>query len=629
MAQSWHDAIGMSDQIQRLDRSVCACGSGLRHARCCKFDIAAGPDPANYAALDALAEAMQAARKAGKSREAERQALSLLDLAPLHRQALRLLFEIRRDEGRLAGAEALIRRLASLDPPAAQLHFLHAQLLVRQRRHAEAEIPARAALMLAPRDAAAHHLLGIVFTETGRLLPGEQHYRQALGALDAPEAVISGNLAWNLRLQGRLEEAASLYDIVLQLAPGALRSLAGAAQVHAALGDHERAEALLAEAASQSPANRAVALLQAMLRLRADPAGALAALEQGAQDGATPALSPSELIIKGQALERLGSDSEAFAAYRAARASQHETTRRHFNDAPLQARASALRAAFMADRLAALPRPKLEPGQPSPIFLLGARRSGTSLLEQLLCLAPGVDPADERGPLNDFEKLLPKLACGPTGAERPYPAALAELTAGESREALPALAARYNALLRASGVTTASSTHVTDRSPDLAWTLGLAGLLFPDAPVIHVLRHPLDVVLSGFAQDRLYDGNAGATLESLARLYHIQMSMIAHFRGQMTLRYLPVRYEDIVSDPAGALQKIFAFAGIAADPDELLAKPPRALPRAPSHQVLREPPHRRSLYRHRKFGPIFADVMPLLAPWIETLGYDQAERQAA
>jgi Flp pilus assembly protein TadD len=626
MTRSRHDRI-MSHPLFRLDKAPCPCGSGLRQARCCRFDAAAGPDPDHHGALDSLAETMRQARAAGRNREAERQALTLLDLAPLHRTGLRILFEIRRDEERLAAAGTLIKRLASLDPPDASLHLQHAQLLVKQGRHAEAEAPARAALLLAPRDAVAHHLAGIVFTEMGRLLPGEQHYRLALGLLEAPDVTVLGNLAWNLKLQGRLAEAAALYDTVLDRPPGTLRSLAGAAQLHAALGDFDRAAALLAAARGHAPDNRTIGLLDAILHLRrSDAAGSLALLEATAKAIAPQPLTAPEYMAKGQALERLGRDADAFTAYRAGRAAQSAG---NFHPAPLEARAQALRAVYMAERLAVLPRPKPMPGEPLPVFLLGPRRSGTSLLEQMLCLAPGVDPADERAPLNDLVTLLPKLVAGLNGIERPYPAALLECMAGEAREVPAWLAVRYYTSLRASGVITAETRLVTDRSPDLVWTLGLASLLFQEAPVIHLLRHPLDVVLSGFTEDRLFEASAGATLESLARLYDIQMSMISHFRGQMTLRYLPVRYEDLVADPAAELARIFRFIGIDADAAAVLATTPRPVPRAPSYQILREPPHRRGLYRHRKFGPIFGEIMPLLSPWIGRLGYDQAARQAA
>ncbi|HET9147308.1 MAG TPA: sulfotransferase, partial [Acetobacteraceae bacterium] len=398
-------------------------------------------------------------------------------------------------------------------------------------------------------------------------------------------------------------------------------------------GDPDRAETLIQEARATAPGaaapeDRMLGLLRNLLLLRrGDARGALERIEAVEREIAPQPLAASEAAAKGQALERLGRPGEAFAAYRAGREYQHRLGRR-FHPAPLEARATALREAFMAEKLAALPRPPPVP-HPMPVFLLGVQRSGTSLLEQLLSQAPGIDPADGRAPLDDLTRLLPKLAAGLGGPDLPYPAALAGLAAGEARAVLPMLAERYLALLRERGVITGETRFVTDRSPGLPWTLGLAALLFPAAPVIHLLRHPLDVVLSGFAQDRLYEGGAGVTLESLARLYDIQMSMIGHFRGQMTLRYLPVRYEELVADPQATLRRVLDFIGIRADPAGLLAAPPRPVPRAPEHQALREPPHRRGLYRHRAFGPVLAEAMPPLEPWLERLGYRGAAREAA
>jgi hypothetical protein len=179
--------------------------------------------------------------------------------------------------------------------------------------------------------------------------------------------------------------------------------------------------------------------------------------------------------------------------------------------------------------------------------------------------------------------------------------------------------------MRANGITTAESRFVTDRHPDLPWLLGFAATLFPTAPVIHLIRHPLDVTLSGFAQDKLYEGNAGVTLASMATLFDAQMQAIAQVRGQTTLRYLPIRYEDLVRDPVATLRQVLEFIGITADPHALLDAPPRAVPRVPTHRVLHLRPHRRSLYRHRSFGPVFDEALPILNPWIERLGYGQPQ----
>ena len=46
--------------------------------------------------------------------------------------------------------------------------------------------------------------------------------------------------------------------------------------------------------------------------------------------------------------------------------------------------------------------------------------------------------------------------------------------------------------------------------------LGLIGLIFPEAPVIHLLRHPLDVVLSVFSNDLTHGFYCAYDLTSIA-----------------------------------------------------------------------------------------------------------------
>lgn len=621
---------GGARPIAGIDRTPCPCGSGLRRVRCCGLDPAAVPDPEHHAALAGLVETMTAARGAGRNREAERTALRLLDLAPLHRDGLRLLYELRRAENRLRAAEALIARLASLEPQSASTHIQHALLLMTQGRHQEAEAPARTALALAPRDATVHHQLGVLFTETGRLSAGERHYRLALGHAERQDAGVLGNLAWNLKQQGRLDDAAELYRIVIAARPDNARALAGFAQVQAARGLPEAAETLIAKAREIAPADRMIALLAALARLhRGDPEGAIARIDETARAIAPQGLVATEYAVKGQALERLGRTGDAFAAYRAGRDMQREKAGRRFEPAPIEAKLAGLRAAFVADRLAGLPRPMPAKGQAAPIFLLGVARSGTSLLEDLLSRVPGVDPADTRGPLGESATMLPHLVAGLGGPARPYPEAIAEILAGEPRDTVSMLAARYLNRLATLGITTGETRFVTDRDADLPWSLGLAALLFPDAPIVHVLRHPLDVVLSRYAQDKLALGNAGVTLDSVGRLYDAEMQAIAYIRGQMTLRYLPLRYEDLVEAPAATLARVLDFVGIPGEADTILASEPRKAPRAPTWQVMREPIHRRGRFRHLGFGDVFGEVLPIVKPWIEALGYDDAAREAA
>jgi hypothetical protein len=118
-------------------------------------------------------------------------------------------------------------------------------------------------------------------------------------------------------------------------------------------------------------------------------------------------------------------------------------------------------------------------------------------------------------------------------------------------------------------------------------------------------------------------------MPAMARHYEFSMSLIKHYRANLTLRYLPVRYEDLVTDPTGTLGTVLAFIG--ADPalipaeKFLLENKFNSSPRIPAHAILQEPLHHRGRYRFRAYEQqlpaLFSEVRPVLTPWIEELGY--------
>jgi hypothetical protein len=239
-----------------------------------------------------------------------------------------------------------------------------------------------------------------------------------------------------------------------------------------------------------------------------------------------------------------------------------------------------------------------------PVFLLGFPRSGMALLEQMLAQVPGFAAGGEPGLMAGLAALVPKLA----GSALEYPAALDDVLAGDGLDVPARLRAQYLAQMGRG-----NAAFVTDRSADNFWHLGLIKLLFPAAPVIHLLRHPLDVMLGNLAQDKKLEANCHASMAAAAAHYDLSMGMIRHYRGQLALRYLPVRYEALVEDPAAVLAQVLGFIGGDAGGAPVLAGPAM---------------HRRGLYRHRRYEAelpqLFAEVLPVLSPWIDELGYGDA-----
>ncbi len=182
------------------------------------------------------------------------------------------------------------------------------------------------------------------------------------------------------------------------------------------------------------------------------------------------------------------------------------------------------------------------------------------------------------------------------------------------------------------GLSVPDVRYVTNRASGNFWHLGLIKLLFPHAPVLHVIRHPLDIMLSVFSQDRRMEANAHASMAAAARHYALTMEMVKHYRGQLTLRYMPVRYEDLVAEPLPTLRRVLEFIGVedARLTDEAALRT-NAAPRrdpTPGHYAVREPLHARGRYRHLEYRArlpdLFAEVQEILQPWIDELGYGDA-----
>ncbi len=394
---------------------LCPCGSGLRAVRCCNADKAQWPGQEAAALLDEKAAEATKLFNEKKYDEAETLALRILDAVPNQRPALRVLFEIRNAQKRHKAADVLGARLAGLPgTPAqrAQANGQYAQYLIGQSRHAEALPFAAAALKATPKAAQVHHVMGVVFTETGALLAGERHYRQALKLLMREDGMVLGNLAWNLKLQGKLSEAEALYDKALKLRPDNMRGTGGLAQVVFIKGDRARADALLDEAVTRWPEDRMLRLLKVMADLACQrPQAALDRL------GPPENQLPPELLARGRALMQLGQMQEAVNAIAAARNFQRERSGLFYQPDALLAQAERDKAYFTGDRVRPLPR--AAQGSFTPVFLLGFRRSGSSLLEQLLAQLPGFAPGDEAAPVAELIEAIPGLLGGgvvPRGA---------------------------------------------------------------------------------------------------------------------------------------------------------------------------------------------------------------------
>jgi tetratricopeptide (TPR) repeat protein len=601
---------------------LCNCGSGLRAARCCDLvnETRLRPEAARH--LVPLIERARQSFRHGQTAVAEQLCVEILDLAPDHFGALEILFRLRQSQGRPRAAETLLRRLVRLHPNEAGLTRELAALLMGKGDLAGAEAHARNAVRVAPTDPSAHNVMGMILTESFRPQAGEYHYRRVLELSGKRDPILLANLAWNLKSQGRIAEARALYEEAAAAAPQALRIILGWARMEEADRKFDAAAALLDRAEAIRPGDAGARLARAILYGRTRRYDAALALLDAMPDeqGGARALDTNELLEKGRLLDKLGRFDEAFSTYQEAKRLAREITGLSYGAEAARDMSRRLVSFFTGKRLAFTPRGTRAEGMPRPIFILGFPRSGTTLVEQSLSAHPRIRAGDELPMIHDITQLMPRVLNSPFS----YPEALAELWMGDQHQGLDTLRDYYFQRARQLGVIgdhAEAAPWFTDKMPLNEMHLGLIALIFPDAPLIHVRRHPLDVVLSVFSNHLTHGYHCAFDLEGIARHYVLVSDLVEHYRTEMALRYLPIRYEDIVDDQDASIRRLLSFIGETFDARCLRFQDNPRHARTASYAQVTEPLYSSSRYRYRHYRRQLAPVLELLAPTIARLGY--------
>jgi hypothetical protein len=413
-----------------------------------------------------------------------------------------------------------------------------------------------------------------------------------------------------------MQAARALYAESLAAMPDNLHTLLGFARLEEADRNLDAAMALLDRAEAVSPENPSVVLLRAVvLGRRRDAPAALALIE--ALEAGKGELGPGEYLEKGRLLDQMGRYDQAFAAFTEGKARLRAISGHAYMEAYATANAARLKGFFIARRMAMLPRANRRHDVAQPLFIVGFPRSGTTLLEQTLTAHARIAAGDELPIIAELTNLMPRMLDSPLG----YPEALAELWMGDHREDLDNLRDHYLRKVAQLGIVPDGAAWFTDKMPLNEVNLGLIAMLFPDSPVLHLTRHPLDVVVSVLSNLLTHGHYCAYALETIAQHYVLAMDLVAHYRQELDIRYMAVRYEDIVDDQEATIRRVMAFVGEDFDPACLNFHENTRYARTASYAQVSEKLYDRSRYRYRHYLAELAPVIAVLEPLIGRLGY--------
>jgi hypothetical protein len=192
---------------------------------------------------------------------------------------------------------------------------------------------------------------------------------------------------------------------------------------------------------------------------------------------------------------------------------------------------------------------------PTPIFVLGMPRSGTTLVERILGSIPGVHPAGE---LDAFAAALVKTVAS-DGQPVPRTGGKLALVDRSAHVDPSALAAQY---LKRTLPLTEGQPYFIDKTPTNILYCGLIARALPRAVIVHVSRHPVANCFGMFKTLFAQGYPFSYTYPELAKYFAAYRRLMAHWHRVIPGRLVEVSYERLVANPEAETRALAAACGL-------------------------------------------------------------------
>ncbi|MGN6549435.1 MAG: tetratricopeptide repeat-containing sulfotransferase family protein [Pararhizobium sp.] len=534
---------------------------------------------------EAVGQAMRLQQQ-GRAAEAERLYGEILARQPEHPEANHFLGLLMHQSGRTEEGLALIARSIGADPENADFHNNLGTVLKDRERFGDSIESFRRAIALRPSFAVAHNNLGVALKELGRYEEAYRSYREAL-RLQPAYVGARLNLANAEKEEGRLDAAAEDYRGALKLKPNDAETCYQLGMTLTEGGAKEPAMEAFRRAIALKPRHAESYLMLSTLKRQKEPDAEMAAMER--LFGRADATESEKMVVAfalAKALEDLGRYDEALDYLVSGNALRRKTF--DYQTAGARAHFEEVKTTFtpsLFERLGNAGDP-----DPTPVFIVGMPRSGTTLVEQILASHPAVVGPGE---LSALQAVASAAFPGDNGSA--FPADLGALDPEAFREA----GQTYVEALRAYS---ADAVRITDKMPGNFLLIGLIRLILPKATVIHCVRDAPATCLSIFKTFFRSQGHRyGYDLAELGDYYALYADLMEHWHRVLPGFVHDVRYEELVADQEAQSRRLVALAGLDWD-DRCLAFHEAKRPvRTASAAQVRQPIYASSLDLWRRY----------------------------
>ncbi|HXV74471.1 MAG TPA: sulfotransferase, partial [Sphingomonadales bacterium] len=434
--------------------------------------------------------------------------------------------------------------MASSEQIQTALSYFRAGLLDEAKEACEAIVASE------PNDAAALRLLGQIAYHEGDFVRAADLLAASLA--EKPDQFSTwiklGNVHADL---GRNEDAKAAYERAITLKPEHHLGHFWKGQGFAAEGDMERAFQAYEEALRLNPD---FGPAYRLIVKTGNPWAKSKAFREGLElKAASPDIPADEKIHMHFALaylfQELGKPERVMGHLKIAKGLQKN--RAQAWRPALDRLHAAMREVFAAPRAA----PAITQGsRPTPLFIVGTPRSGSTLLETMLARHPAIAGGGESSAV---PWILKKIQDDFTGQD--FPDGLEGVTNEAWSQLAEELADSYVALA-------GEKAFVIDKLLSNGQVLGLVHVLVPWAKAIYIRRNPSDTALSIF-QNHFWEQSSPhlCALDDIGYYLGEYERIMAFWRERMPGVLHEVWYERLVRDPETELKALFAFLGLPYD----------------------------------------------------------------
>ena len=612
----------------------------------------------------------------GQFEEAEQVLNQVIDLAPTFAKPYEDLGTLLMQQQRAEEAIPLLEKSVRLDPKMEVAHFQLGKALALVGRGKEADAAFERSFALSPERgmmarAAEHHqagrleqaeklcrqvlqknprhvdalrMLGLIAAAAGDLEDAEHLLRQALDhapdhvpamfelgrvmkELDRPEQAIEvyreilaqqpDNAKAHFRLAGVLgpaaltEESAAAYRRCLDLVPNHAGAWLGLGHMLKTLGQQDEGIAAYQRCLEIEPDfGEAYYSLANLKTYRFDDGQIEEMKSRVAKAEVTDISEVNFLFALAKAYEDRGEFDQAWHYYEEGNAKQRMLV--SYDPVQTETANDDLVAFFNAgffEHTAGAGNP-----DPSPIFVLGMPRSGSTLVEQIIASHSQVEGTSELPYIGRLSKSLNRNRAD--GMR--YPKVLSEL-APRHFHRLGEEYLQMAAMHRVEG-----TPRFIDKMPNNFPSVGFIHSILPNAKIIDARRHPLDACLGNLKQ--LYaKGQTFSYDQSDIGEYYLQYErMMDHWDSVLPGKVLRVQYEDTVADLAAQVARILEFLDLPWEDNCLNFHDTERAVRTASSEQVRQPIYTSGVGFWRNYAPYLEELQEVLEPVLPAYQQTQA-----